>query len=344
MKKLFFLPIVLFSLSALAQTNFTLQENDPVFVYSLPKTELCIEVEIEKTTQKPGEFYRYSERYLATTNVITEEKTTYRLKNVRVKTNAVPDATRTYSVRADKKTATKLTVNDNGLLCGINLPEGACCKTQNRYAAEQTSQAVNATNPLPLTEEYMMASSVAKMAEGAAKQIYRIRESRISLLTGDVDQFPADGESFKAMLDGMDKMEKELTELFTGSTITETQKSMIYVTPASTMNNEVLFRISNLKGLVSATDLSGSPYYINVQPESIALQPQSNKATKSSTAFYSILPAQTQITIGDGKNTFFSERINMPQFGHLVPIPEHLIMDKAPVYIDGQTGRLIGTK
>ena len=38
-----------------------------------------------------------------------------------------------------------------------------------------------------------MAGSTAKMAEGAAFQIYAIRESRLSLLSGELEHLPADG-------------------------------------------------------------------------------------------------------------------------------------------------------
>ena len=95
MKKLLFLLIVLvFSFGTKAQSTFSLTEGEPALVYSLPKTEFNIEIETEKTTQKPGVYYRYSERYLATNKVITEEKTTFRLKSIKVKTTAVPDSTR----------------------------------------------------------------------------------------------------------------------------------------------------------------------------------------------------------------------------------------------------------
>ena len=334
---------ILFGLSSsvAAQTSFSLPKDEAVLVYSLPKTEFCIEVEIEKTTQTPGEFFRYSERYLATSNVITAESTTFQLKNVTMKTRSVADMTRTYSVSSSKNFPLNgISVNEKGLLCGINVPcKNLVCCTK---STEKEEIKKNVSKLLPLTEEYMLAASTAKMAEGAAKQIYRIRENRLALLAGDVDHLPADGESFKVMLNGMNEMEKELTELFTGTAITETQTHTIYLTPSTAMRNEVLFRISNLKGLVAANDLSGSPYYINVIPTIIDTYDVGKKSSSARPDLYSILPATTQISIGDGKNTFFAEQILMPQFGQLVPIPEDLLQKKdAKIYIDEQTGRLL---
>ncbi len=342
MKKCILLLAVLFGLNSLSisQNNFSI-DGEPAVIYSLPKTELCIEIEVEKTTQTPGEFYRYSERYLATKDVITGEKTNYRLKEVKVKTRSVADPARTYSVTSTKSfPLNNISVNEKGIICGINVP----CKAtfSSKKTAEKTKAETETSRPLPLTEEYMLAGSTAKMAEGAAKQIYRIRESRIALLTADVDQLPADGESMKAMLEGMDKMEKELTELFTGNNIVESQTYTIYLDPSPAMKDEVLFRISSLKGLVAANDLSGSPYYISITPSTISSQPGTGRKSTGAPELYSVLPAPTQITIGDGKNTYYSEQFLIPQFGITVPLPEDLLKRKdAKIRIDERTGRLL---
>ena len=98
MKKLLIISnFIVLCLLATAQNPFSLTEGQSVLVYSLPKTELCIEIVTEKVTENPGVFYRYSERYLATDKVITEEKTSYKLKNISVKPRAIADPKRTYS-------------------------------------------------------------------------------------------------------------------------------------------------------------------------------------------------------------------------------------------------------
>jgi hypothetical protein len=195
---------------------------------------------------------------------------------------------------------------------------------------------------LPLGEEYMMAGSEAKLAEGAAKQIYRIRESRMSLLTADQDKLPADGDSFKSMLEGMNKMERDLTELFVGKTSKETQVQTLYLTPEKAVANDVLFRLSAIKGLVNADDLSGTPYYISINPSNIKKNPLDPKAKTEKAGLWYVLPAATQITIGDGVNTIISGQFSIPQFGITVPLAESLFKQPAiKVQIDPQTGRLL---
>lgn len=341
MKKNFLLSALLvLAVMANAQTPLTLTEGEPAIIYSLPKTEFAIEVETEKVTQVPGKFYRYSERYLATTNVITEEKTIYRLKSIRVVARAVPDPARTYAF-VPAKGNSRITLDQNGILCGVNVPY----KTMKEVRETKLGVLENVKAPLlGLGEEYMMAGSEAKMAEGAAKQIYRIRESRIGLLTADVERLPADGASFKSMIDGMNKLEQEMTELFVGRTTVEAQTQTIYLVPSADAATEVLFRLSALKGIVAKDDLSGAPYFINISPSKIPISSASRSA-KTNVALYYVQPASTQVTIGDGVSTFYSQQFFVPQFGVTVPLPDNILKQaNVKISIDPQTGRLLSVE
>lgn len=314
-------------------------------VYALPKTELCIEIETEKITLQPGVFYRYSERYLATKNVITEERTTFRIKSMLVKACAIPDASRTFSfVPLKNSQLSKLSVNEQGILCGVN--------TQVKFEYSSVLPSVlpvkdipKSSSLLPLGEEYMMAGSEAKLAEGAAKQIYRIRESRLSLLTADVEKLPSDGASFESMLEGMNKMESELTALFVGRTISERKVEKVTLVPDTTLTNKVLFRFSALRGLVASDDLSGIPYYISVKHMPIPVKVADSKVKPEKGGLYYVIPAATEVSVGDGKTSAFAAQFLIPQFGKTVQLPESLFKQSTiKVLIDSQTGRLLSVE
>ena len=344
MKKLFiFATLLVSSVSLSAQTPFSLKEDVSTLVYSLPKTEFCVEVQTEKEIQKPGIFYRYSERYLATNKVITEAKTTFRVKGIQVKTQAIPDPNRTYSFTPSKKSAAShISLNSKGILTGVNVAPPSE-DNKNTIPTEALTETPKQSALLPLGEEYMMAGSEAKLAEGAAKQIYRIRESRLGLLTADVEKLPADGASFKSMLEGLNKLEKELTELFVGTTITELKTEKVFLTPDTALDKQVLFRLSALLGIVSTDDLSGAPYYISIKPTLSSSNPADPKAKKEPVEIYTILPASTLVTIGDGINTYYSGQFYVPQFGKTIPLEQSTLQQpKAIVRIDQQTGRLLG--
>lgn len=343
MKKLFVLMLLsAYWFNAKAQSAFTITEGEPVMVYSLPKTQFCIEIEIEKTTQKTGLYYRYSERYLASTKIITEDKISYRLKTIRVKTLALPDPNRTYSFSPSVSLQTRhLTLNNKGILCGINVPI-QLEKEVSQSSEITANEALKSEVLLPLGEEYMMAGSEAKLAEGVAKQIYRIRESRLGLLTADVEKLPADGESFKTMLDGLNSLERDLTELFVGKTSIETQKQTINLIPTAAITNQVLFRLSAFKGIVPADDVSGVPYYINLIPAVVPISTPDPKTKFEKEVLYSLLPASTQLSITDGITTLYTNNFWVSQFGKTIPLPESLFKQQAiKIFMDVETGRLL---
>ena len=151
-------------------------------------------------------------------------------------------------------------LNKDGLLLSVNtdpLPDNAISNTQGKK--KTASPLENNEYASVLTEEMLISGSTAKMAEVAAKQIYRIRESRMDLSTGDSDQKPADGEALKLMLQQLDEQERNLTALFMGTTQTQTVVKHFTWIPQGETANEVVFRISDISGIVGKTDLSGDP-------------------------------------------------------------------------------------
>ena len=87
----------------------------------------------------------------------------------------------------------------------------------------------------------------------------------MDLSTGDSDQKPADGEALKLMLQQLDEQERNLTALFMGTTQTQTVVKHFTWIPQGETANEVVFRISDISGIVGKTDLSGDPIYINLK-------------------------------------------------------------------------------
>lgn len=332
---------LLFAFSLSAQT---ITEGQSTLVYSLPKTEFVVSAAVEKVTETPGQFYQYSERYLATSDVITSKKTYYRLKSLNVMPRTLPDKKRTFTIIPNKKSlASLITVTDEGILNGINTPPVQINKeieiVEKESSGEQTAQKL-----LPLNEEYMLAGSTAKMAEGIAKQIYSIRENRIDLLAGDVEYVPTDGASMKTMIEQMNQQEEELTKLFIGTTVVEelTQK-MIY-TPSKAVKDEVVFRFSEFEGMVPADDLSGVPYYISISFEPVKAVPSEKKKKKAKEEVYCIIPVLADVVFDNGEKVFFEKRMTIPQLGILMPIPLETMDKYSRAFVSPETGRLLSVE
>lgn len=325
-----------------AQQSAKLIEAKPAMVYSLPKTEILVDVQIEKTVHTPGQYYQYAQRYLATNQIVMEEKSTYVLKSVELRTASVADLSRTYTLPESKYPAFRqLTVNSQGLLCGINTDVVELESTKQKKDINISDKASH-DNLLPLGEEHMMAGSSAKLAEGAAKQIYRIRESRMGLLTGDLEHLP-DGVSLLTMLEELKEMETKLTELFIGRTETETMTHTVRFVPTESVNKMVLFRVSAMKGLVDNTDLSGVPYFLSLNVHKAVTVLPAGKSRQEKESLNTIIPALTLIVISDGlNNSFVAQDVFMPQLGVIVPLNEEMFKDhNVSVKIDPSTGRLL---
>ncbi|OIP84428.1 MAG: hypothetical protein AUK44_02580 [Porphyromonadaceae bacterium CG2_30_38_12] len=345
MKTILSLVVVFLFVEFSFSQQLSFAKNEPALVYSLPKTVLSIDITCVKTTQTQGIYYQYAERYLATKQIVLENKTSFALQSIGLSTQTIADSKRTYKLFPNKKNAfNKLAVNERGILCGINICTTSIPISKPMPAKLNVATEKYQTNDLlPLGEEYLMAGSTAKLAEGAAKQIYRIRESRLSLLTGDLEHLPADGASMHAMIDGMNRMEKELTELFVGKITLDTIQQSVQIIPDSALNMQIAFRFSTFKGLVSSNDLSGAPYFVNTIAEKINWNAAQEKDKKPKNIVLNTLyPAPTKVEITNGMKTLLSQNIAMPQFGVVVPVSLDVLSSHATeIRVSPETGRLL---
>jgi hypothetical protein len=307
--------------------------------YFLPKTVLMVEVSYSKITQKAGPYAKYAERFLGLDekSVISEDVVYYTLDKASVESKGVPDKKEAYLIEFKAKTTSSFVyLTEDGMICTINadyVPE-VVQKQANPIGATKLP-AVSAHSVY--TEEYLRAGSTLKMAEVASKQIYKLRESRTDILTGDADNPPRDGEGMKIVLENLEAQEKTLTELFTGTTTIETMTSEFEVEPLAEINKEVLFRFSKYLGIVEANDLSGNPVYINVkqieskeEPEVVDLK----KKGKEQASIVFNVPGKGAVELFFGVNSLYKNTFQIVQFGEKQILATSLFDDKkAPVKI-----------
>jgi hypothetical protein len=337
--------------SAGAQTKVTkkiaAKANDFGITYSLPKTSLIIHVEVIKTTSKAGPFYRYADKYLGVKNAVEEDRVSYRLGKIDVGSKGIPDTENTYIVEFKAgTTAPYAFLTEEGLLCTINAdyeaPEEDSAARRNAPAPEEEE------SPAPVfLEELLMAGSVAKQAEVAAKQIYRIHESRLNILTGEADNLPPDGEAMKVVIQELERQEKALTALFTGSSAKETAYYDITLVPYKDMDREVLFRFSERLGMVDADDLAGAPVYINLKTQESPAAPapdpkEAGKKERAKGLIYNV-PGKARMEILAGREALYRGEILVAQFGRRDNLAPTLFEDrKKPVkiYFYPETGAI----
>lgn len=314
--------------------------NDYGVAYSLPKTSVVVTVNYTKTTKKTGEFYQYAERYLSISNPITENSTTYTIDNIESTTKGVIDKDKSYLVEfRSNTTAPFVTLTKEGLICAINddytFPKEEVMQAQTK-APEST------LNPRSfLSEEILRAGSTAKQAELIAKQIYRLRESRTNILTGDADNMPPDGNAYKLVMSQLDEQEKALTAMFAGTETTETGTKEFTVIPdEKDIENRIIFRFSSKLGVVDANDLAGAPVYLslkNKNPISIPiLTPKEEKdmEKKFSAGIIYNIPNKANLTISYNGKDYVKKECDIVQYGvQDVLIPKMFDNNKLPIKV-----------
>lgn len=347
MKKLIIAAGLLMATSAYAQTEVltgVTRGKDYGVVYSLPKTQIELEIKANKVNYTPGEFSKYADRYLRLTNVSADPEEYWELTSVKVKSVGVPNSEATYFVKLkDKTVAPLMELTEEGIVKTINVPYSKSGPDKKTVPVPAVLQ--KQANPREfLTEEILMANSTAKMAELVAKEIYNIRESKNALLRGQADNMPSDGAQLKIMLDNLNVQEEAMTQMFSGTCNKEEKTFTVRLTPDKELNNEVAFRFSKKLGVVANNDLAGTPFYISVKDlKTVKIPQEDGKKKKDLDGIAYNVPGQAMVTLTDGKKKLYEGELPITQFGVIEYLAPVLFNKNATikVYFDPNTGGLL---
>lgn len=346
MKKIIVLFSLLLSISGFAQTDVSVYipgKSMDAVTYFLPKTVIEIEVEADKVIYIPGEFCKYAERYLRLTGISDQENSYWEIGKITVKPVGIPDPDNVFSVKLkDKTIAPLMELTEDGVIKSINK---AIEKSKAKKITEAAPQK-RKVNPRDfMTEEILMASSSAKMAELVAKEIYNIRESKNAIIRGQADNMPKDGEAMKLMLANLEEQENAMLKMFSGTTERETKTFILRLVPNKDLSKEVLFRFSKHLGVVANDDLGGAPVYVTLTNLNTTPAPDEktkNEKKKLEGIIYNV-PGKAQLKIFSGNKTYFDQTISVTQFGNQETLANDLFNKKATTQVtfDPVTGGLI---
>ena len=321
------------SLSASAQTEvepFVPGSTLEGVTYYLPRTAFRVTVIAEKTTTRPGDFYKYADRYLRLQNVPTETSVQWNLKSITFEPFGKPDKNKAYSIKIKSKTVAPLVgLSRDGLLLSIN------CDADEKFLPDlpkpQKGQAPE--NPRSyMTQEMLAAGSTAKMAELCAQEIYDIRDSKNALIRGEAENTPKDGAQLKLMLDQLDKQASVLESLFSGTSQTDTEVFSFFYDPQQETSRDILFRFSKKLGVLDADNLAGEPVIASVKvletiPKAVPSEETAKKRAKMEHGVYYNIPARTKINVSYNGQEFVNMETPMAQFG-IVDILSNMLFDK----------------
>jgi hypothetical protein len=330
-------------------------------IYTLPTTSVKVKVESEYYIFTPGPFARYAQKYLGITGLpITTEKY-WAITSVKVYPYNHSDIQSMFVVEPNEEFPVNfLHLTSEGLVIpiGSSILETSPQTVNPKLniskdlgfvdlsatpfiAAEQTthySRVMKDTSyvKVPVHKSLVVEKSLEDKAKEAADFIFSLRKRRFDLLWGDAD-FVATGTAAEAVLKEIYRLEAEYVSLFTGKEQRSQATHWFDYSPDS-QNKEVssiLFRFSAARGVLSSSDLSGSPVLITIKPEGkwqgLDLLENLNtdeKGTPRTDAIYYKLAVPVSVRIHDSQTELYAQILPFYQFGPLLRMPARFVNEK----------------
>lgn len=338
-------------------TTYTPGINAEGAAYYLPKTAINISITTEKTAYIPGELCQYADRFLRINNISNKESTYYAIKSVEFHTEGLPDESKLYHILfAENTIAPLVSMTESGILHAIN---ATVSEERPVNTPQPTVTPQHTLSPRSyMTEEMLLTGSKAKLAELVAKEIYSIRESKSLIIRGQNENMPKDAESLQIILAGLQEQEEALTQLFTGTTTTETSTQTYQVIPAESADKIIIGRFSRKLGLLHADDLAGEPIYIDIKSKhnasfapiapvgentTVKKSKKSNKDANKQDGLVYNLPGKAEVSLYTNTQVLAEELLTLGQFGHTETLSSTLFTKKKniKVILDPITGALL---
>lgn len=341
MKKIFILAAALFAIAPAAQpkdketitvTAVTADADaaNNGLIYSLPQTVVTVRVTAELTIRKAGPYYKYSNKCLNLSNVITDDSQTWRIVAAEIGSYGIADASRRYKITASGTSLPQIALTDDNILAAIN----------GDYIDEFVDQQdISPEIPelnfddVKLDKSVLTKTSTAAMAEEAALTIYRLREQRMSLLGGEDATVLNDRGSYDRVLEEIERLENEHLSLFVGKTVTLRFVRYFQLVPdVSGTTSTVLFRFSEQQGFLGAMDLNGKPVYVDVafdkstRLSEYAASSKQRQAEPADGLRY-IMPGSMNVKVIDRNILLAEDNILCSQNGQIVTLPASLLLE-----------------
>jgi len=314
-------------------------------VYYLPRTVLEVRVEATRTVQKAGPFARYAREYFGfeDAQVIFEDNVIYEISGIEIVTSGVPDLTRLYKVTASPTSkANILQLNDVGVIQGVNTPYRRSVGTASREIQTITPESNVALffDKSQLPEDFF-ATSFEDQRFLAVNTIYKFRETKFDLLAGYTENIPSDAVALRLMLDELQRRENSVIELFTGKSVTTTERQTFRMIPTRLLNDHILFHFSPENGFSTDEDGTAEPHFISLQATRARAQQNNDTRSNRRTGFFYIIPQNVNTKIYTRDRSLHLENIPMAQFGQIMSLPANFVdRNDVSLIFDTTTGAI----
>lgn len=328
-------------------------ETGELYLYALPQTVLKVEVTSMEQRDIPGPYWEYAERNLGITDIIRQKGSRWSIREVTISPFTEPDPQHFYALQVEEgdfmAEYLQPFMQKGIILDGTELvfeemngrdAQGNWNQDHLRYLDlgvygnfEERTETMYKTLVtdtsfvrVPVQRTVVEQKSLAMKAEEAADFLLELRTRRFEMLTGEYEVYP-DGEAMAAAIQKLDQLEASYLSLFTGKTVTRTEKKIYFVIP-ETGSAPSLYRLemfSEQLGFVPAELMEGLPLELQIQPvgKTAGLNTQfaGTPAPGSLNKLYYRIPDVTSLQVTLGGEVISDQRISIFQSGTMVTSP-----------------------
>lgn len=328
------------------------------FYYALPRTVLIVDVTVVRTTETPGPYAQYAEKFLGLENVIKDKVQTYEIREVNIDQYAEPDPAEFYFAELDleknRKNPLALYLHENGIVAGVNVPFDEQeyllnSSLENKYGYFGTEATFNhfvesnlhekvdtviqqvRMDTITVERRTLRRRLVEKSSEIKAKEvaeyILKIREKKFDLLSGFAE-ITYSREALKYMNDQLTQQENDYIELFAGLTTQSVMKYRYYFIPEKNTAGVpyTLFHFSEREGLLEEEQQSSQEVKIQISRSNTTRQPavflmNPDRGKNAETGFYYRIPEHGNVIVLKGNLPLAESRILINQYGIITCLP-----------------------
>jgi hypothetical protein len=321
-------------------------------VYSLPKTSLKIKVESHFNSVIPGPYARFAQKYLGLSDIQTSASSSWAIAGISVYPYNHSDLQALFVVEPEEDfNLDFLKISNQGLIIPIGTQMHSSSQKAIQpiapnfddknfldlsptafIAAEQTTHYTRVMQDssfvrVPVHKSVVIEKTLEDKAKEAAEFIFSLRKRRFELLSGDAD-FVAEGKAAEAVLKEISRLESEYLTLFIGKTSRSVSTHWFDFSTRKDELSSILFRFSEARGVLSPSDLSGSPVLVSLSviEQWVGLEILNRLNVDENQlpildAIYYRIPVPVMVKIHDSKTDFFNQNLQFYQFGPLLRMP-----------------------
>lgn len=351
-RRLFLIAAALLSCTV-AVSGQVLRGSEPVapgaVLYSLPSTTIKLDVAAEHESFVAGPYAAFAQKYLGIEARQTSGES-YRIQSVKMYplVEADPSLRVAINLGSSKNgSATFLSMTSQGLVITSDSYNGEPVAWRfpaqlNKSAFDNSAvsdnldsrsttlykivRTENGLTKVPVQQSQVVEKSLEKKAEQTANLIFKLRQTRIDIITGNTDA-TYNGEAMASVLSEIEKLESEYLSLFIGKSSVDIQEKSFDVVPSTDNERQmyIAFRISDTQGLLPAQNMGGRPIVLELV-NSAAAQKGVEVNTTARDMIYYRKPMTVTAKLLDGQNEIMQGRVPVYQLGQIQSVPVGVVI------------------